>query len=147
MQPPLRRTLTDSSHASQFSLASNFKPPSDQADAIVIPALADPVYTMGTVAGVSREAGRENGLATAATFASPFGVMLDKRGSLLVSDGHNHCIRRVIRNATHEVQCLNVSSAVSQSITICLFDVGSCWDEFACGAVKPVPVHWRHYHV
>ena len=104
---PLDRSLSEASLASSLSLLPQFKPP-DAASSPHLTQLPPPVFTIGVVAGVSREQGRDNGHASMATFSSPFGVLLDRRGSLLVSDGQNHCIRRVIRNATFEIQCLNV---------------------------------------
>ncbi len=73
-------------------------------------------YSMGNIAGMSGRVGCDNGYAAAATFDSPFGLVVDRRGSLLVSDAHSHCVRRVVRDAVFEIQYLNVSGV---SVTAC----------------------------
>ena len=65
-------------------------------------------YTVGLVAGVAGAFGRANGFSSASTFHSPGGVTVDARGSLVVVDEQNRCVRRVLRDATDEVAFLQV---------------------------------------
>ncbi len=74
---------------------------------------AEFVYSISTVAGISGVTGCGNGFAPTATFNFPFGVVSDRRGSVVVADAHNHVIRRIVRNAEYEIQYLQVCVSLS----------------------------------
>ena len=70
-----------------------------------------PTFTVGLLAGINGTVGSQNGYSSASTFNSPFGVVVDRRGSLIVSDEMNHLIRRVVRDATFEIEYLQVCAS------------------------------------
>ncbi len=65
-------------------------------------------FTVGMLAGVTGKVGAVNGFSSAATFNSPYGLVLDLRGSLIVCDSGNNMVRRALRDATYEIEYLQV---------------------------------------
>jgi sugar lactone lactonase YvrE len=73
-----------------------------------------PDGTLTTVAGTVGVAGSADGAGAAARFTLPFGIAVDRDGSLYVSDAGNHTIRRI--TAAGQVTTVAGAAGVSGSI-------------------------------
>jgi sugar lactone lactonase YvrE len=62
----------------------------------------DAAHTVRTIAG-SGTLGSRDGPGTAATFRSPIGLAVDRRGVIYVADSDSHRIRRIDPGGTHQV--------------------------------------------
>lgn len=69
-----------------------------------IVAQAQQLATVTTLAGSPKQAGKADGLGTAARFTRPMGIALAPDGTVYVADTNNHCIRRI--SPTGEVTML-----------------------------------------
>ncbi len=83
-------------------------------------------YTLGLIAGIAGTPGCINGFSSSSTFDSPFGVIIDSRGSLIVADGRNHVLRRIVRDATFEIEYLHVRIQYTTQCARCIYarDIG-----------------------